>query len=374
MSKVEQNELDAPAAERADGAKQPATNDLPLQVVRDPKLLRTAQNRQLNRKLRIKGELLFPCLPSLLEEFVQRLATVFSVLGKPFSAAEVEQLRKLMRGQLEKGFASSSLSQLKVIWWSDDKKDLLVHYRLQVIERSKSGQYEYWVKNRKPPLFGAHPDARVMEVAAGLPPGSRIADLGAGTGRNAIPLAAAGHRVDAVDATEFFIEIIKKDAAAKGVADRIDALRGDILADQETLPGGVYRLVLLSEVVPDLRRLADLRSVFWRANHLLAPGGILLFNAFVADDDYDVDPMTRELSQMHWSWLLTRKDLAEAASGLPVELESDIEAHDYEKKRLQQWPPTGWYSQWARGKDLFGLGDQELPPVSLRWLTFRKSR
>jgi 2-polyprenyl-3-methyl-5-hydroxy-6-metoxy-1,4-benzoquinol methylase len=357
----------------AEADKAAPADSTPMEVVRDPQQLRAAQARRLNRKLRIKGELLFPCLPSLLEEFTQRLATVFSVLGKPFSAAEVEQLRKLMRGQLEKGFATSSLSQLKVTWWSDDAKDLLLHYRMQVIERTKSGQYEYWVKNRKPPLFGAHPDARVMEVAGGLPKGSRIADLGAGTGRNAIPLAAAGHRVDAVDATESFVEIIRKDAAAKGVAERVDVLRANILSDQESLPGGVYRLVVLSEVVPDLRQLADLRSVFWRANHLLAPEGILLFNAFLAEDDFDVDQRTRELSQLHWCWLLTRKEVLAAASGLAFELESDVEAHGYEKQRLEQWPPTGWYSQWARGKDLFGLAEHELPPAGLRWLTFRKS-
>ncbi|HKY96163.1 MAG TPA: class I SAM-dependent methyltransferase [Kiloniellales bacterium] len=363
----------APAGTAVREAPEAAAGPTPMQVIRDPVRLRAAQARRLNRKLRIKGELLFPCLPSLLEEFVQRLAAVFSVLGKPFAQPEIDQLRQLMRAQLEKGFAKSSLSQLKVWWWSDDSKDLLVHYRMQVLERSKSGQYEYWVKNRKPPLFGALPDARVMEVAASLPKGSRIADLGAGTGRNAIPLAAAGHRVDALDATQSFVEIIKKDAAEKGVAERIGVVQGDILTDEESLAGGVYQLVLLAEVVPDLRRLADLRRVFWRANHLLAPRGILLFNAFVADDDYEMDQLTRELSQVHWSWLLTRRELAQAASGLPFELESDIEAHDYERARQAQWPPTGWYSQWARGKDLFALADHELPPVSLRWLTFRKS-
>lgn len=357
----------------AGGADAQSTKTGKPQVVRDRARLQSALLHRLNRKLRIKGELRFPCLPSLLDEFVQRLATVFSVLGKTFSAAEIDQLRTLLSGQLEKGYAKSSLSQVRVWWWSDDSKDHLVHYRIQLVERTKSGQYEYWVKNRKPPLFGAHPDARVMELAAGLPPDSRIADLGAGTGRNTIPLALAGHRVDAVDATESFVEIIKKDAAAKGVAHRVDVVRADFLEDQSSLPAGVYNLVLLSEVVPDLRRAADLRSVFWRAHDLLGPRGMLLFNAFVADEDYQVDPRTRELSQLHWSFLLTRRDLAEAASGMAFELESDVEAHDYERKRLAQWPPTGWYSQWARGKDLFGLGENELPPIALRWLTYRKT-
>ena len=365
MGKSEESAANAPDSEAAERTA--------LEVVRDPDRLRLALQHRLDRKLRIKGELLFPCLPSLLEEFTQRLATVFATFGKPFSAGEIDEMRSLMRGQLEKGYATSSLSQLKVWWWSDDAKEMVVHYRMQVVERSKSGQYEHWVKSRKPPLFGAHPDARVMNVAGTLLPGSRIADLGAGTGRNAIPLAAAGHRVDAVDATQSFIDIIRKEAAEKGVAGRIDPLLGDILTDQESLPGGVYQLVILSEVVPDLRRLPDLRRVFWRANHLLAPGGILLFNAFVAEDDFAFDQRTRELSQLHWCWLLSRRELAEAASGLALELENDVDTHDYERAHLASWPPTGWYSQWTRGKDLYGLADHELPPMAMRWLTYRKA-
>jgi SAM-dependent methyltransferase len=229
-----------------------------------------------------------------------------------------------------------------------------------------------WVKNRTPPLFGAHPDARVMDVAATLPKGARIVDLGAGTGRNAIPLAEAGCRVDTVDATTSFIDIIRKTAAEKGVSDRIEAKLGDILTEQETLPTDAYHMVLLSEVVPDLRRLVDLRQIFQRADRLLVPGGYLLFNAFVTEPDFHPDPLTLELSQYNWCWLLTRADLQKSAAELSFELESDLEAYPYEKSRQPSWPPTGWYDNWSHGNDLFGLPKGECGPVSLRWLAYRK--
>jgi 2-polyprenyl-3-methyl-5-hydroxy-6-metoxy-1,4-benzoquinol methylase len=326
----------------------------------------------MDRKIRIKGEILLPCLPALLDEFVGRLSAVFATLGKPFSADEIAELRKLMAQQLEKGFAKSALNQLKVVWWSDDTKDLAVHYRILILERSKSGQYEQWVKTRKPPLFGSHPDAMVMEVAKRLPANSRIADLGAGTGRNSIPLAEAGHRVDAIDGTASFVQTIRREAKAKGVGDRVIAMPADLFSAPEILSLGAYHVVLLSEVVPDLRRLSDLRHIFARAERLLKGSGILLFNAFVASPGYQPDRITRELSQYMWSWVLTRDELDDARRGLPFDLVIDEEAHDYERARLPDWPPTGWYSHWARGNDLFGLGENEVPPVSLRWLAYRK--
>ncbi|HKY96162.1 MAG TPA: class I SAM-dependent methyltransferase [Kiloniellales bacterium] len=352
--------------------KQPAPPPRPPRLVRDAERLRRGQLKRLDRKVRIKGEVLLPCLPALLDEYVSRLSSVFGTLGKAFSAEEIAELRKLLGIQVEKGFAKSSLNQLKVVWWSDDAKDLAVHYRIFIVERSKSGQYEHWVKTRKPPLFGSHPDAMVMELAKRLPANARIADLGAGTGRNTIPLAAAGYRVDAIDSTASFVQAIRRDAKAKGVADRVVAMQADLFAAPEILALGAYHIVLLSQVVPDLRRLSDLRHIFARAERLLRSGGYLLFNTFVAGPGYQPDRITRELSQYMWSWVLTRDELDEARRGMHFDLVIDEDAHDYERARLPEWPPTGWYSHWARGNDLFGLGENEVPPVGLRWLAYRK--
>jgi len=341
-------------------------------VVRDVEQLRRLMMRRMNRRSRIKGEVSYPCLPALRDEIVSRLEQVFAALGKPFDRKETEKMRGLLGQQLEKGYANSGLNGIKVIWWSDDAKDMVLHYKIQIVQRNKAGHYEMWVKNRKPPLFGAHPDARAMDVAATIPPGSRVVDLGAGTGRNAIPLAAAGFWVDTVDATPSFIEIIRKAAAEKDVSSRVNATLGDILAVQDPLPAGGYHMVLLSEVVPDLRRLVDLRRIFERAERLLAPGGYLLFNAFVTEPDFTPDPLTVELSQYHWCWLLTKANLADAAQGLAFDLEDDTDAFLYEKARQPSWPPTGWYDNWSHGNDLFGLPLGEQAPVGLRWLTYRR--
>jgi SAM-dependent methyltransferase len=341
-------------------------------IVKDRELLKRNMMHRMNRRSRFKGEVLYPCLPALRDEIVTRLCTIFQALGKPFNAKETEKMRGLLGQQLEKGYAVSGLNGIKLVWWSDQNKDMVLHYKIQIVQRNKAGHYEMWVKNRKPPLFGAHPDARVMDVAKTLPKGSRIVDLGAGTGRNAIPLAQAGFVVDTVDGTPSFVEIVKKAAEEKGVSTRINATLSDILPAEDPLPAGTHRMVLLSEVVPDMRKLTDLRKVFERAERLLAPGGVLLFNAFVSEPDFTPDPLTVELSQYHWCWMLTKDNLADAAKGLALELEDDIEAFPYERRGQPTWPPTGWYDNWSHGNDLYGLSMGERGPAVLHWLTYRR--
>lgn len=50
----------------------------------------------------------------------------------------------------------------------------------------------------------------------------RALDLAAGTGRNAVPLAAAGYRVDAVDQSCERLRIARQNARDNGVADRVN--------------------------------------------------------------------------------------------------------------------------------------------------------
>lgn len=64
----------------------------------------------------------------------------------------------------------------------------------------------------------ARPEAEVMEHAAGLAPGARILDLGAGIGRHALALARMGHRVSAIDAAPQSVAAIGAAAAAEGLS------------------------------------------------------------------------------------------------------------------------------------------------------------
>src|SRR5438128_9240335 len=56
----------------------------------------------------------------------------------------------------------------------------------------------------------------------------RVLDLGCGTGRVAIPLAALGHRVTAVDLSEEMLRVAGAKATAAGV--RLDRVRANIVA------------------------------------------------------------------------------------------------------------------------------------------------
>jgi hypothetical protein len=114
--------------------------------------------------------------------------------------------------------------------------------------------------------------------------------------------------------------------------------------------------------------------MFELAADCLAPGGRLVFNAFLARDGYTPDDAARELGQQCNTMIFTRDELTSAASQLPLDLVGDDSAYEYEKTHLPDgaWPPTGWYDGWAGGLDVFDL-DREESPIELRWLVYQKA-
>jgi hypothetical protein len=168
--------------------------------------------------------------------------------------------------------------------------------------------------------------------------------------------------------TADFADAIRADAERERLGVRV--LTGDIFATTDALRDD-YRLILLSEVVSDFRTTQELRSVFELAAARLAPGGRLVFNAFLARDGYEPDSAARELGQQVYTSVFTRDEMAAAAAGLPVDLVADDSVYEYEKANLPDgaWPPTGWYANWVSGQDLFDL-DRERSPIEMRWLVY----
>ncbi|HXO78347.1 MAG TPA: SAM-dependent methyltransferase, partial [Mycobacterium sp.] len=126
--------------------------------------------------------------------------------------------------------------------------------------------------------------------------------------------------------------------------------------------------------VPDFRSTGELRGIFELAADCLAPGGRLVFNAFLAHPGYTPDDAARELGQQCNTMIYTRNELNAASSQLPVELVTDDSAYEYEKMHLPDgaWPPTEWFEGWASGLDLFDVGREEAP-IELRWLVYQKT-
>jgi len=337
-------------------------------------VLRQAMIRKLPNRLTAKGELLLPAVPGMVDHYVQGLGATWAAVGRPFSPAELEHLRKVLGDYLKQAFDASPYSRVLVVYETDPYPKTSLTWHISIRHSTMEEEYAQWTAERTPPLFGNHPDAKVMDVARSLGTPSEVAvlDVGAGTGRNTLPLSKEGFSTDAVELAPALAKVLREEVEKLRLPVRV--FEGSILDPEIPAPRGHYKLMLLAEVVSHCRTTQQIRSLFEAADRLLAPGGLLLFSAFIALDGLKPDDTVRCMSQVMWCCLFTRHEIREAASGLPFESVSDESALEYEKSRLpaEQWPPTGWYEAWAAGQDLFDLSPSKIP-MELRWIAYRKS-
>jgi SAM-dependent methyltransferase len=340
----------------------------------DPLTLRASVIRRLTKKIGVEGRMRLPAVPTLLDVYVENLRKTFASYGRVFSDEEVDNLRTILETKLKEGFAVSPYALVIVRYKSEDPPKIGIQYWISNEISTIEDQYADWVKTRTPPLFGKHPDTKVMALARslGAPADVPVLDIGAGTGRNTLPLARAGFPADAVELSPDLAAILKRDAESEGLG--VTLFRGDILDDALELPKERYRLVILCEVVSHFRATSELRKLFERASELLVPGGLLAFSVFLPVSGYQPDELARELAQVFWCSLFSRDDLKEASAGLGLSLISEESVFEYEKKNLppNAWPPTGWFEEWTRGLDLFRLPVGKAP-IDMRWVVFRKN-
>lgn len=96
-------------------------------------------------------------------------------------------------------------------------------------------------------------------------PDGRALDIAAGTGRNAVFLADSGYAVDALDASVEGLRILRERAAERGVADRIETIRGDV--PTYGFPTEAYELITMS--------FYHTTDLFADVTEALVPGGYL---------------------------------------------------------------------------------------------------
>ncbi|MBI5536892.1 MAG: class I SAM-dependent methyltransferase [Deltaproteobacteria bacterium] len=338
-----------------------------------PITLREGVIRRTDRHINANGRISFKCIPSLVDHYVSVLETQFKILGRPYAPTEVAQLRANVLLKLEEGWKASPYSRVVVEYKTDPPPNDGLSYVVTARIYTLPELYKEWVDTRTPPLFGAHPDCKVMHTAAslGAPQDVPILDIGAGTGRNTIPLARAGHPASAVELSPALVQILKKTAEDEKL--EVKVIEGDILDDNLAIPENAYKLVILCEVVSHFREVSEIRCLLRRLAPAIQPGGILLFSCFFSHDSYTPDKLSREASRAFWASLFTRKELAEAIEGFPFERIGDESVHDYEKEHLpaSAWPPTGWFAGWASGYDVYKLTSGRTP-IELRWVTLRR--
>jgi SAM-dependent methyltransferase len=121
--------------------------------------------------------------------------------------------------------------------------------------------------------------------------GGPVLELGVGTGRIAVPTAAAGIAVVGVDRSAGMLEVARERAALAGV--QLDLRLGDL---REPPVGGPFPLVTipfrsLLHMETDADRRAALRAVA----ALLAPAGRFVFDVF--------SPGADDIAETHGRWL-----------------------------------------------------------------------
>ena len=126
------------------------------------------------------------------------------------------------------------------------------------LRKSRQGQLEYFITMHYIHRF--------------LKPGDRVLEIGAGTGRYSVALAAEGYRVSAVELVESNLNVLKERA---GGLKNIEAYRGDAL-DLGRFRDGAFDVTLLFGPMYHLYDEADRHKALDEALRVTKPGGTLL--------------------------------------------------------------------------------------------------
>ncbi len=107
----------------------------------------------------------------------------------------------------------------------------------------------------------------------------RVLELGIGTGRLAVPLAATGASVVGIDVSRAMLDRLR----AKDPQGRVEAIHGDMVDD---LPDGPFDLVFVAyNTFFNVRDLDRQLLLIRRVAERLAPNGVFVVEAFVPDSD-----------------------------------------------------------------------------------------
>jgi SAM-dependent methyltransferase len=131
-------------------------------------------------------------------------------------------------------------------------------------------------------------DATVARMLSLAGPGGRVLELGVGTGRLAVPMAAAGLLVVGVDSSAAMLDRLSERDVAGDVAGDVTAICGDMVVD---LPDGPFDAALVAyNTIFNLLDEATQNRCFVEVAQRLRPGGAFVVEAFVPDADRRARP------------------------------------------------------------------------------------
>ncbi len=127
-----------------------------------------------------------------------------------------------------------------------------------------------------------------------------VVELGGGSGRIAVPLGVAEHRVTAIDASPAQLERLRQRAETAGVSTQTCAVLGDMRELARLVPAGTADVVLVP--FRGMLHVTPERDELLRAIHaVLRPGGVLAFDVF--------HPTAEQVGTTDGRWLHRREEL-----------------------------------------------------------------
>jgi SAM-dependent methyltransferase len=140
-------------------------------------------------------------------------------------------------------------------------------------------------------------------VAEARKAGGPVVELGVGTGRIAVPTAAAGVRVIGVDSSTGMLELCRRHAEGAGVSELLDLRLGDLSDPPVTEPVRLVTCPFRSYL--HLGNAAARVRALRAARELLEPGGSLIFDVF--------SPRRDDIEETHGRWLEREPGIFERA-------------------------------------------------------------
>ncbi len=173
-------------------------------------------------------------------------------------------------------------------------------------------------------------------VEEALASGGPVVELACGTGRIAVPTAAAGVRVIGVDASAGMLEVARDYARERGVTDLLELRPGDMREPpvEETVPLVTIPFRSLLHMTTDEDRLRALGA----ALALLEPGGRLVFDVFAPGQD--------DVEATHGRWIEREPGIFERADWDEAErtLTLSVRGGDaFSTMRLAWLSPPEWH-------------------------------
>jgi SAM-dependent methyltransferase len=172
-----------------------------------------------------------------------------------------------------------------------------------------AGDHAWWLDASAP----HEPEAAAAQME-GLetllaPPPRRVLDLGCGTGRVLVPLAAAGHRVVGVDRDPATVAACAERLRAAGAgADLVTSDFADATRDDAWPPGPFDAVLCLGNTLMTIPDVDVAVAVLERAASVLAPRGVVVlddcpadFWPEVAEGNWQTGTTADRTTQLVWS-------------------------------------------------------------------------